>query len=24
MEGWRVTDTVYFTFVIDLTIGYGD
>ncbi|TXR46338.1 potassium channel family protein [Phyllobacterium endophyticum] len=24
IEGWRVTDTLYFTFVTGLTIGYGD
>src|SRR5258708_1557549 len=24
LEGWRVTDALYFTFVTGLTIGYGD
>ncbi|MEK1888498.1 MAG: potassium channel family protein [Phyllobacterium sp.] len=24
MEGWKVIDTLYFTFVTGLTIGYGD
>ncbi len=24
IEGWRVTDALYFTFVTGLTIGYGD
>ena len=24
IEGWRVADTLYFTFVTGLTIGYGD
>jgi hypothetical protein len=24
IEGWRVIDTLYFTFVTGLTIGYGD
>ena len=24
LEGWRVGDAVYFTFVTGLTIGYGD
>ncbi|MBZ9653782.1 potassium channel family protein [Phyllobacterium lublinensis] len=24
MEGWGVTDSLYFTFVTGLTIGYGD
>ncbi|WP_202618513.1 MULTISPECIES: potassium channel family protein [unclassified Ensifer] len=24
IEGWRMTDTLYFTFVTGLTIGYGD
>ncbi len=24
IEGWRVTDTIYFTFVTGLAIGYGD
>jgi hypothetical protein len=24
LEGWRVTDSTYFTFVTGLTIGYGD
>jgi hypothetical protein len=23
-EGWRVSDSAYFTFVTGLTIGYGD
>ncbi|MGH6810323.1 MAG: potassium channel family protein [Ensifer adhaerens] len=24
IEGWRMIDTLYFTFVTGLTIGYGD
>ncbi|MDR6758118.1 hypothetical protein J2Y48_003416 [Mycoplana sp. BE70] len=24
IEGWRIEDTLYFTFVTGLTIGYGD
>jgi len=24
LEGWRVGDAVYFTFITGLTIGYGD
>src|SRR5438874_862797 len=24
IEGWRVSDALYFTFVTGLTIGYGD
>jgi hypothetical protein len=24
IEGWRIVDTLYFTFVTGLTIGYGD
>ena len=24
IEGWRIRDTLYFTFVTGLTIGYGD
>lgn len=24
LEGWRVSDATYFTFVTGLTIGYGD
>jgi hypothetical protein len=24
MEGWRIDDALYFTFVTGLTIGYGD
>jgi hypothetical protein len=24
VEGWRVSDTVYFTFISGFTIGYGD
>jgi hypothetical protein len=24
MEGWRVVDALYFTFVTGLTVGYGD
>lgn len=24
IEDWRITDTLYFTFVTGLTIGYGD
>ncbi len=24
IEGWRVTDSIYFAFVSGLTIGYGD
>jgi hypothetical protein len=24
LEGWRVSDSTYFTFVTGLTIGYGD
>jgi hypothetical protein len=24
IEGWRVEDALYFTFVTGLTIGYGD
>jgi Ion channel len=24
VEGWSVTDAIYFTFVTGLTIGYGD
>jgi hypothetical protein len=24
IEGWRIVDAVYFTFVTGLTIGYGD
>jgi Ion channel len=24
LEGWRINDAAYFTFVTGLTIGYGD
>jgi hypothetical protein len=24
IEGWKIMDALYFTFVTDLTIGYGD
>ena len=24
LEGWRVSDSTYFTFITGLTIGYGD
>jgi hypothetical protein len=24
IEGWRLADTLYFTFITGLTIGYGD
>jgi hypothetical protein len=24
VEGWRIADALYFTFVTGLTIGYGD
>jgi voltage-gated potassium channel len=24
IEGWSVSDAIYFTFVTGLTIGYGD